>query len=594
MSTRESFWRGDRMKNRNIKMKNVYIILTFATMVMVMLLQWFYYARISSATEKVVHSLSNNVVEQVDKTLRHVLNQAEDVSTYLAYDSTIIENFMAIDDSFEMYKLKNYVDDIFSTTIRTNTDILDIVLLRRDGGQPYYSGQAGKVAYKALDSLRSRVASGEKLNGILYLGQMGSLKESYLAYATPAVYMSTGSRKGEFLGCVVVLLKADALPRIIEDVSLTMGSEFYVVDRYNIVVSNGGTTVKYKTYQDIKLDIKKRNVLVVEKEIGSTGLRIIAKIDQDGYIAEYSFFKSFTFLFAVIMLVLLGGLGLIFNINITVPVSRLNAEIENVTNDGIKKRIKMSYKGEIGSIASKINNMLDSHEVVSTRIIHTQQRLYEVELIKKQTELYALENQINPHFLFNTLQTICGIALEKNMLVIVEAASAMADIFKYSLKSGDKVTVRQEADIVVKYLKIVSLRFNSLINWEIDIPPEILEMKVMKMFLQPMVENAVYHGLERSKGGTLWISAKIDSGVLIFYLEDNGIGVEQETLRHLQNILGNLRELEAEGRCHKRIGIANVALRIKLLYGEEYGINIENRDRGGTLVAIRLPLAPPA
>ena len=159
---------------------------------------------------------------------------------------------------------------------------------------------------------------------------------------------------------------------------------------------------------------------------------------------------------------------------------------------GLNKRIRVERKDEIGSIAKVINTMLDHQKEISYRMLHTQQELYEAKLKERENELRILENQVNPHFILNTLQCICGIATIYDAQEIIDTATAMGRIFEYSLRAQESVTLRQELNIVLEYLEIVDIRFARRFLWDVDIQEKLLDIKMPKMILQPLVENTLF------------------------------------------------------------------------------------------------------
>ena len=184
-----------------------------------------------------------------------------------------------------------------------------------------------------------------------------------------------------------------------------------------------------------------------------------------------------------------------------------------------------------------------------------------------------------------------GIALMKDQPVVAEMASHMAEIFRYSIKEGDKVTVEEEQEFLKKYLYIMDVRFNGRFTWKMEIEKEILPCRIDKMILQPLVENAVYHGLEkrREPGGELRIEGRRDRETILFTVSDNGGRIDKEQLRHLQETLKNPERLEQEKRERKRIGIVNIQSRLKLMYGDLGGVDIDVKD-GITQVTLRIPI----
>lgn len=175
--------------------------------------------------------------------------------------------------------------------------------------------------------------------------------------------------------------------------------------------------------------------------------------------------------------------------------------------------------------------------------------------------------------------------------VVAEIASHMAEIFRYSIKEEDKVTVEEEREFLKKYLDILDIRFNGRFSWKLEIEEEILGLRIDKMVLQPLVENAVYHGLEkrREPGGMLWIRGWREGVGFVFTITDNGGKLDEEHLKEIQKTLQDEEMLEQERRDRKRIGIANIQSRLKLLYGEAAGISIEVCE-GKTVVTLKMPI----
>jgi two-component system sensor histidine kinase YesM len=220
-----------------------------------------------------------------------------------------------------------------------------------------------------------------------------------------------------------------------------------------------------------------------------------------------------------------------------------------------------------------------------------QTQIYETKISRHKAELSALQSQINPHFLYNTLECIRSIGAVYESQEIMDISIAMADIFRYSIKSNRFVKVKEEIEIIESYLKIMKLRFPKRINYEIDIKNQIKNKKIIKMLLQPIVENAFYHGLEsKTDGGKILIKAEIKDEDIIFLISDNGKGIKEEKLNLLNNSLNRVLKIEIEDFKKHGIGILNINKRIKLNYGEEYGLKLDSKIDQGTEVEIIIPV----
>jgi two-component system sensor histidine kinase YesM len=217
---------------------------------------------------------------------------------------------------------------------------------------------------------------------------------------------------------------------------------------------------------------------------------------------------------------------------------------------------------------------------------------YQTQLIVMDAEMKALESQINSHFLYNTLESINSIAEIEGIDRISIMTKALGDMFRYSIKTDSElVYLEEELKHINDYMVIQKIRYNNKIDAEFNIPEDLLKCKILKLILQPIVENAICHGLEYKKGsGILRINAFIEGPNIIFEILDDGIGIPAEQLSNMQRVLNEPPQFEKLGRRDKRgIGIANVNSRIKLYYGKEYGLTVSSKQNVGTCIQITVP-----
>ena len=239
---------------------------------------------------------------------------------------------------------------------------------------------------------------------------------------------------------------------------------------------------------------------------------------------------------------------------------------------------------EISQISTEFNTMISELTMLNNQLIDTISKLYETDLGKKEAEIAYLRSQINPHFLYNTLESMRGIAVENNVPQLAAMASAMGKMFRYSIKGDSIVPLWQEIEIIQAYVNIQHSRFNNRFEVVYNIPPEIKDIAIIKMLLQPIVENAIIHGLEKEvEGGILYIGGKLKGDKLILSVIDNGKGMTKEQLELLQDAL------EKNVISKEFIGISNTQNRIFLTYGQGNDLKIQSSFNGGTQVDIILP-----
>lgn len=214
------------------------------------------------------------------------------------------------------------------------------------------------------------------------------------------------------------------------------------------------------------------------------------------------------------------------------------------------------------------------------------------QLTKKQAELEALQSQINPHFLYNTLETIRGQALEYGLRDIEAMTRALSKLFRYSISNTNElVTLEEELANADNYLLIQHIRFNNKFEKTGSIDPDALQYRIPKLIIQPIVENAIYHGLEtKIDKGHIEISAYISEKRLIINIRDDGLGMSQEKLKALNASLAGTSEDRVQSERGTSVGLKNVHSRIQLHFGDEYGMNVYSTEHVGTDVQLNMPL----
>jgi len=217
----------------------------------------------------------------------------------------------------------------------------------------------------------------------------------------------------------------------------------------------------------------------------------------------------------------------------------------------------------------------------------------QAELINKQISLTSLQNQINPHFLYNALESLRGRAILDNAPAIADMAQALARYFRYNISSkNDIVTIREELDNIGNYMKIQQFRFNNRFNIDIRHDPEddVLDAIIPKLTLQPILENSILHGFERKLGdANIKIEIVKTRKNINILISDNGIGISKDNLKMLNERIEHFDLLKQETNHHLGLALPNINKRLKLLFGEEYGLHISSIEGVGTDVEIHIP-----
>lgn len=218
------------------------------------------------------------------------------------------------------------------------------------------------------------------------------------------------------------------------------------------------------------------------------------------------------------------------------------------------------------------------------------QREAAAQIMTKEAEINALQSQINPHFLYNTLETIRGQALCCGATSIADATKALAEIFRYNIsQKGAMISLKEELANIDAYMRIQSIRFNDRFTLHSDVAEDTLYIQIPKLLVQPVIENALKHGLEVKRGkGNIWISAFRTANRLEITVEDDGVGISPTILKRLNEKLAQGQAERLGSSTTSNIGLANINERIKLIYGTDYGVTVLSAEQQGTRVILSL------
>ena len=252
------------------------------------------------------------------------------------------------------------------------------------------------------------------------------------------------------------------------------------------------------------------------------------------------------------------------------------------------KVTEISGEDEIAELYKELEKMMDDNKALMQRVVDEQVQKEKIHTKQREVEFKMLESQINPHFLYNTLETIRMKAKINKEPEIEELVKMLAKIMRRNIQVSDKkVTLKSEVQLIEYYLKIQNYRFGDRIHSQVIVDENVeMDAKVLPLIIQPFVENAFVHGLESSEdGGNLTVHVSRDMGVIIVNVEDDGVGMDYYELGKLRYAI-NSGEAAEKGH----IGVSNVNQRLKLQYGEQYGITVDSKKNAGTKITIRMPL----
>jgi two-component system sensor histidine kinase YesM len=264
---------------------------------------------------------------------------------------------------------------------------------------------------------------------------------------------------------------------------------------------------------------------------------------------------------------------------LTSPIKQLQTHMKEVEKGNFDIRVRIESQNEIGRLARAFNLMIAKIKELMEQVVAEQEQ-------KRTSELKALQSQITPHFLYNTLDSIIWMAEVGKNAEVVRMTTALSRLLRFTTgKGGELVPLSEELAHAESYLTIQQIRYRNRFSWELDVAPDAMDCKVQRVILQPLLENAIYHGIrEKPDPGMIRVSGRREGGVLVLEVEDDGVGMDRPVK------LDGWPEGAADGALPSGVGLANVHRRIRLAFGAGYGIRLlESEPDEGTRVVLHLP-----
>ncbi len=586
------------IKFNTLKIQTQLIMFNSATMLVLIIIIFTTYLQSVNIINENNSRYINQSIYQIDQELITKCNTLEKITYGVAYND-LIQEFINNKEPVDVFENSLKLSNFLASQIAINDSIIDICILPNEGSAFDLLGvkdKLGQLVDKTDVKKRINYSEMKRIN----------INDQYfncLLMTVTVFYSGTGDNYGMPIGKVILVINAEKMSQYVVNSNQTPGTEIYLTDKKNVIYcSNNRNMVGEKipnVISDLKLEEYNNSIIntgeftVHIQDYSRYKGKIISVNHKDTFMRQIrNIRKMDLILFIGCIIILSVPFSLILK-NIINPIKKISKFMNEVKNGNLKNlkgNISLNGHAEVITMADDFNGMLNEIDTLTHRLIDTNTLLYEAEINKKQAELAFLQSQINPHFLYNTLESIKGIALSKRVPEIRDIAQSLADIFRYSIKGEDMVLLEEELSIFKSYLKIQEIRFFGRFETEFCISQDTCKLKVPKMILQPIAENAIYHGLElKSEFGHLKVSTEItvDNSLKII-IEDDGVGIPDNILKELREALNTNTCRLKTMNIDKSIGLINVNNRIKLKYGDGFGISLESIPNLGTKVILTI------
>lgn len=545
------------------------------------------YTRMSGQVSETVMEENQILIDQVNRSVENYLKTVMKLSDSLYY--SIIKNADLSDPS---------VGERFNLLYENNMDQTDSIALFSADGELLESVPALRVRNN-LDVTREAWFSytlDRTENQHFFLPQVQQIFESssdqyrWVIPMTRVVEITKGTDTVQ--GILLIHLNYTGLKLLLDGVTLGNEGYIYLIDGNGEIIyhpraqlidsglehENNRAVSEYRDgiYQET---FQGEERVITVKSVGYTGWKLIGVAPRQTVSLNSLKTQLLVVFAAAFILFLMSLVNSYISSRITTPIRKLELSVNEIEKGNLNAKVDAEGSYEIRHLGQSVQNMAKQIQVLMADIVSEHEK-------KRKQEFDTLQSQINPHFLYNTLDIIVWMIENEKPDQAVKAVTALARFFRISLSRGKSIiTVKDELEHVRNYLMIQHMRFKNRFSYTIEAEDEVLELASLKLMLQPLVENAIYHGMEFMDGdGEIFISAWKEGEDLYLKVSDNGLGMTEEQVARLFSDMPHTGSSRGSG-----IGVKNVNERIRLYFGSEYGLSIESEPDEGTVVTIHLP-----
>jgi len=592
MPKKQKSWSIFLRKFKSIRMA---MLVSFSTLIIVTLIS-FLFISLNYTEDTVLNNsteYTSKIIKQVNVDIDAYITYMENISSLVAYNNDV-QNYLFDTDLNSTTETVLYQSILtqFSTVMEGREDICNIGILADSGKHVLNAGKSELNEYASLDTMKwyKNTITNMGTTSLSSSHVQNLIKYNYQWVVTLSRSIRNPYINGEY-GIFFVDLNYSAISDLCENNSLGTKGFVFILDADGNIVYHPQQQLLYsglKTERINEVMNCTENSFVTE-EGDNSKLYTIATSEKTGwkvvgvaYVSELQSNKDETQLIYIVvtgMLLLTTILmSIILSSAITRPIKGLQESMKEVEQGNFEVVDTSSVlNNEIGSLYHSFNVMtIQIQRLMEQNIIEQRQ--------KRKSELRALQSQINPHFLYNTLDSIVWMSEGKKYDEVVLMTSSLAKLFRQNISNEEEfVAIKNEVEYTENYLIIQQMRYKDKLEYHIDVDKDIYMNNIVKLVLQPLVENAIYHGIKYKEGrGLIEVTGYAEENEIILSVHDDGQGMDDETLMHIFD--KHSVNYKSNG-----VGVYNVQQRLQLHYGKEYGIRYDSKLGEGTTAMIIIP-----
>ncbi len=539
-------------------------------------------------------TFSENAEKNAASSMQQIMNQATlNLENYL---HSMIEISDLIQNKISKTSLGNLeeIDAILSLTLEIREDIVSVSIYTDNGNllltAPKHQFDNSYIVTQQNWFLNSLDTPNDYLFQPPHVQRLFEDRRPWVISLSHGITNDISSLPQHFI--TNVDMNFSVIEQLCSDVVLGQRGYIYIVDASGNIIYHPQQQLIYAglRQEDIEEALKKEPGSYLDTYQGEKRITTVMNIEHANWtMVGISFLDEIVQnrrnLNALIFIILLFGIVFIviasafISFKISQPIKRLELQMNKVERGDFNiDNLEVKGEDEVKQLTKAFNLMIIRIKQLMSQIITEQEA-------KRKSEIKALQAQINPHFLYNTLDSIIWMNENKKYDGVSEMTAALAKLFRISLSKGNEtISICDEIEHARSYLIIQKIRYKNKFAFKIDLPPNLCQYKTVKLILQPIIENAIYHGINKiQEKGYIFINVVKEDTFIKFEIIDNGYGISKENIKKIIN-------QESTSHHSSGVGIKNVNERIKLSYGSDYGIKIDSEFEVGTTVSIKVPL----
>ena len=605
---KERFIKNPLKAFSKLKLKyKLFMLCLFLVFLPIVILGAILISRITDGILEQKISDSKNSVYLINENLKNYIKIAEEISDSIYINNTIRRelgrNNEATPDLMRLYN-----DTIYPVTIQKRYiyRFLHAIRIYMDNEYLIYNGD--ELIYATEDIKKEKwYTNAIEKKGTKQWDQAVTIEGSGNSETRIiSLTRSLLSMDNSILGVLQISIKEEYLHNLLERES--DGRKQYIINNFGNIISSTDESMIGKDAQaigylsgvfkeqsgvyDAAPDGEKSKVIfntcITTSSYINRNWKVVSVVPVGSLLKDVNEARNFGILICLLVLFVMIFFIFIFSTRITIRLKRLVENTHEVSKGNFNEMVEVSGGDEIAELGESFNKMVANLNELVNEVYESKIKMQSYQLKKREAELNALQSQINPHFLYNSLDAIRMHAVIGENEPLAEMLMSLSSLLRYSISRGREiVTVQDEINHAIHYIDIINMKYDKKIALLISIPENMMKVKILKLVIQPIVENAFQHGIKgKMKEGIIEITGQESEQEFLIEVTDNGEGMLEDKLVALNKEMG---EIEKEEGSSGSIGLSNVNSRIKLYFGMEYGLEISSRLGEGTTVKIRLP-----